>query len=45
MLGRGFEPGEDVGSDSYPVTVISYQLWRDRFKSDPPNRRQDTAAE
>src|SRR5258708_9217985 len=35
MLGRGFEPGEDVGSDSYPVTVISYQLWRDRFKSDP----------
>jgi predicted permease len=35
MLGRGFEPGEDVGSDAYPVTVISYQLWRDRFKSDP----------
>jgi predicted permease len=35
MLGRGFETGEDVGSDAYPVTVISYQLWRDRFKSDP----------
>jgi predicted permease len=35
MLGRGFEPGEDVGSDSHPVVVISYQMWRDRFKSDP----------
>ncbi|MDQ1389048.1 MAG: hypothetical protein QOF56_2502, partial [Acidobacteriaceae bacterium] len=35
MLGRGFEPGEDVGSDAHPVVVISYQLWRDRFKSDP----------
>jgi macrolide transport system ATP-binding/permease protein len=35
MLGRGFEPGEDVGSDSHPVVVISYQLWRDRYKADP----------
>ena len=35
MLGRGFEPGEDVGNDSHPVVVISYQLWRDRFKGDP----------
>src|SRR5467141_2365054 len=35
VLGRGFEPGEDVGSDAYPVAVISYQLWRNRFKSDP----------
>jgi macrolide transport system ATP-binding/permease protein len=35
VLGRGFEPGEDVGSDAHPVAVISYQLWRDRFKSDP----------
>jgi predicted permease len=35
ILGRGFEPAEDVGSDSHPVVVISYQLWRDRFKSDP----------
>lgn len=34
MLGRGFEPGEDVGSDSHPVVVISYQLWRNRFKGD-----------
>ena len=35
MLGRGFESGEDVGSDSHPVVVISYQLWRNRFKGDP----------
>ena len=35
ILGRGFEPGEDVGNDSHPVVVISYQMWRDRFKGDP----------
>jgi len=35
ILGRGFEPGEDVGNDSHPVVVISYQLWRNRFKGDP----------
>ena len=35
ILGRGFEPGEDAGSNAHPVVVISYQLWRDRFKSDP----------
>src|SRR5437588_642001 len=35
ILGRGFESGEDVGSDSHPVVVISYQLWRDRYKGDP----------
>src|SRR5579871_4883426 len=35
ILGRGFEPGEDVGSDSHPVVVVSYQLWRDRYKGDP----------
>jgi len=34
VLGRGFEPGEDVGNDAHPVAVISYQLWRNRFKSD-----------
>src|SRR6266849_2579168 len=32
---RGFEPGEDVGSNAHPVTVISYQLWQSRFKGDP----------
>jgi putative ABC transport system permease protein len=34
-LGRGFEPGEDVGNNAHPVVVISYQLWRNRFKGDP----------
>jgi MacB-like periplasmic core domain len=34
ILGRAFEPGEDGGSDSHPVVVISYQLWRNRFKGD-----------
>lgn len=35
ILGRGFLPGEDVGSAAHPVAVISYQLWQGRFKSDP----------
>lgn len=35
ILGRGFEPGEDTGRNAHPVTVISYQLWRGRFKGDP----------
>jgi macrolide transport system ATP-binding/permease protein len=35
ILGRGFRPGEDVGSASHPVVVISYRLWRDRYKADP----------
>ena len=35
VLGRGFEPGEDEGRSAHPVTVISYQLWKGRFKGDP----------
>src|SRR6266849_689241 len=35
VLGRGFEPGEDTGRNAHPVTVISYQLWKGRFKGDP----------
>ena len=35
ILGRGFEPLEDVGRNAHPVTVISYQLWQGRFKGDP----------
>jgi macrolide transport system ATP-binding/permease protein len=35
ILGRGFESGEDLGNDSHPVVVISYQMWRNRFKGDP----------
>jgi macrolide transport system ATP-binding/permease protein len=35
ILGRGFEAGEDSGREAHPVTVISYQLWKGRFKGDP----------
>ena len=35
ILGRGFVPGEDVGRNAHPVTVISYQMWQDRFRGDP----------
>jgi macrolide transport system ATP-binding/permease protein len=35
ILGRGFEPGEDAGRNAHPVAVISYQLWKGRFKGDP----------
>jgi predicted permease len=34
VLGRGFQAGEDVGRNSHPVAVISYQMWRDRFHGD-----------
>src|SRR5438874_4689909 len=35
MLGRGFERGEDTGRNAHPLTVISYQMWQDRFHGDP----------
>ncbi|MBI3401556.1 MAG: ABC transporter permease [Acidobacteria bacterium] len=35
ILGRGFEPGEDSGRNAHPVTVISYQIWQERFRGDP----------
>jgi putative ABC transport system permease protein len=35
ILGRGFEPAEDVGSNAHPVVVISYDLWQKRFAGDP----------
>ena len=35
ILGRGFEPGEDSGRNAHSVAVISYQLWKGRFKGDP----------
>lgn len=35
ILGRGFEPEEDYGRNAHPVTVISYQMWTNRFQSDP----------
>jgi predicted permease len=35
MLGRGFQPAEDFGRNAHPVTVISYQMWKERFHGDP----------
>ena len=35
VLGRGFRPEEDSGRNGHPVTVISYQLWKERFDGDP----------
>src|SRR5437899_293639 len=35
ILGRGFEPSEDVGRNAHPVTVISYRIWKDRYGGDP----------
>lgn len=35
ILGRGFEPSENIGRNAHPVTVIGYQLWQSRYKSDP----------
>ena len=34
VLGRGFQAGEDVGRNSHPVAIISYQMWQDRFHGD-----------
>ncbi len=34
ILGRGFEPTEDFGRNAHPVTVISYQMWQERFHGD-----------
>lgn len=35
VLGRGFDPSEDTGRNAHPVTVISYQAWKDRYHGDP----------
>lgn len=35
ILGRGFEPAEDIGRNAHPVTVIGYQVWRERYHGDP----------
>jgi macrolide transport system ATP-binding/permease protein len=35
ILGRGFEPVEDTGRNAHPVTVISYQVWKERYRGDP----------
>src|SRR5947207_6966922 len=35
ILGRGFRPEEGTGRNAHPVTVISQQTWKDRYKGDP----------
>jgi predicted permease len=35
ILGRAFESSEDTGRNAHPVTVISYQAWKDRYHGDP----------
>ena len=34
VLGRGFTPEEGVGRNAHPVTVVSYQTWKDRYHGD-----------
>jgi macrolide transport system ATP-binding/permease protein len=34
ILGRGFAPEEGFGRNAHPVTVISYQAWKDRYQGD-----------
>ena len=35
VMGLGFLPGDDIGRNGHPVTVISYRMWKDHFGSDP----------
>src|SRR6185312_6557713 len=35
ILGRDFRTDEDSGRNAHPITVISYQLWQNRFHGDP----------
>jgi len=35
ILGRGFKPEEGTGRNAHPVTVISYETWKNRYKGDP----------
>jgi macrolide transport system ATP-binding/permease protein len=34
ILGRAFEPVEETGRNAHPAVVISYQLWKDKFRGD-----------
>jgi len=35
ILGRTFQPAEDIGRNAHPVTVISYETWKQRYRGDP----------
>lgn len=34
ILGRTFRPEEDTGRGAHPVTVISYETWKQRYRGD-----------
>jgi predicted permease len=34
IMGRGFEPEEEIGRNAHPVVVISYDLWQSRYRRD-----------
>ncbi len=34
VLGRAFDPSDEIGRNAHPVTVISYQAWKDRYGGD-----------
>jgi predicted permease len=35
ILGRAFDASDEIGRNAHPVTVISYQCWRDRYSGAP----------
>jgi macrolide transport system ATP-binding/permease protein len=35
ILGRGFDPSEEIGRNAHPVTVVSYWMWQQRYGRDP----------
>lgn len=35
LLGRAFEPSDENGHNAHPVTVISYDAWKNRYNGDP----------
>ena len=34
VLGRAFDPSDEIGRNAHPVTVISYQAWKERYGGD-----------
>ena len=41
ILGRTFDPSEDVGRNAHPVTVISYQAWKRSLPRRSGDHRQN----
>lgn len=35
VVGRTFDPADEIGRNAHPVVVISYQLWQRRFGGNP----------